>query len=202
MRQGIRNITSINIRRDIKQETAEEIIAACPILNQCKISKILPNNEKPVSIRSQNDHLHLFIFSNAEIHEDCKSRTIFFKGNGKIIVGSAHLRELKCGYRVKRLVDFRTNPRVVKVEFLNSAPCTIVYKPEFILKKGKLSRNEFNDFWKKYMAGEVDLKEKYPYKEEEANEDEEDESGEEEDESDEGENDMEDSDDWSDDWSD
>ena len=76
------------------------------------------------------------------------------------------MRELKCGSGVKRL-EFETVPRVVKVGF-RFDPYTIIYKPEFIIKKGKLSREEFDNLWKKYMAGEVDLKEKYPYNEENA----------------------------------
>ena len=53
-------------------------------------------------------------------------------------------------------VEFETNPRVVKVEL--SEQCTVIYKPEFIIKSGKLSKDGFNSLWKKYMKGEINLK--------------------------------------------
>ena len=52
---------------------------------------------------------------------------------------------------------------MVKVQFKCCGPCTIVYKPEFTIKEGTLGDYEFNTLWKKYMAGETDLHEQYPY---------------------------------------
>ena len=102
MQQGVRNITSINIDTRIEIKILEEIIAASPLLRNCKYDDNTENeiNEplSTLSIRSQNDSFFLYLFSRAIIKivmdKDCKSERIDLDVYPGVIVRSSNLRKV------------------------------------------------------------------------------------------------------------
>ena len=121
-----------------------------------------------MQVRSQNGQIFIqfvHFLNGLVIDKDSLSREVNLSISGTATIQSPTLRELKCSSLVKR-IEFETDPRVVNVQFEFCEPCTIVFKPEFTITKGKMHKTEFKTAWEKYMQGEIDLKEFYPFEEE------------------------------------